>query len=268
MAKRSLRPPRPGGCVSLPEGAEEAMKEKARKSSEYTESLTTERLCDIWEKTRSDAEGRRALERLDEAGFPISHLTPNDATFKRPCWADYVAALPLLPNRPSTRRIHSKTKLRKYWPLVRELRRFAATANSPFAEVRIFGRKDDPDSSLSSRDDLLKAATTVEDFLSWDYCVHNLNPRHALIAELRWTIRQRTGKPHDRELNVLIDAAFRAAGYEKGCFFIDSTTLDRIEKRQMESRVKAHQRIRRLMSTSSPSPRRSTRIRRNSRKRV
>ena len=222
----------------------------------------------FWEKIRSDAEGRRALERLDEAGFPISRLKPIEGDFKHPSWADYVAALPLLPNETSTRRIHSKIKLRKYWPLVRELRRFAATAHSPFSEVTIFGRKDDPDSSLSSRDDLLKAATTVEDFLSWDYCVRNLNPRHALIAVLRWTIRQRTGKPHDRELNVLIDAAFRAAGYEKGSFFIDSAALDRIEKRQMESRVKAHQRIRRLMSTSFPSPRRSTRIRRNSRKRV
>jgi hypothetical protein len=65
------------------------------------ELLTTDRLGDIWEKIRSDAEGRRALKRLEEAGFRISHLTPSDATFKRPCWADYVAALPLLPNRPS-----------------------------------------------------------------------------------------------------------------------------------------------------------------------
>ena len=58
-----------------------------------------------------------------------------------------------------------------------------------------------------------------------------INPRNSVIATLRWTIRDRTGKPHDRELNVLTDAAFRAAGYKDG-YYLDSATLDRIEKRQ------------------------------------
>jgi hypothetical protein len=228
------------------------MKNKASKRSENTEPLTTDQLCGIWEKILSDSDGRRALKRLDEAGFRISHLSPSDATFERPCWADYIAAIPLLPNKPSTRRIHSKISLRKHRPLIQELRGVAANMNSPFAEVTIFGRKDDPDSALSTRDDLLNAATTIEDFLSWDYCVRNLNPRHALIAELRWAIRQRTGRPHDRELNDLIGAAFRVAG-SKETGEIDSTALDRIEKRAMECRTKAHKRIRSLMSRSSPS---------------
>ena len=47
MTKRSLRPPRAGGCVSLLEGSEEAMKKKASKSSDYMELLTTDRLGDI-----------------------------------------------------------------------------------------------------------------------------------------------------------------------------------------------------------------------------
>jgi len=231
------------------------MKKKASKRSEHAQPLTTERLCDIWEKVRSDGTGRRALKRLDEAGFRISHLSPSDATFERPCWADYVAAIPLLPNKPSTRRIHRKIKLQKYRPLVLELRQFAAKVASPFAVVTVLGAKDclDPDKGIS-RDDLLKAATAVEHFLSWDYCVRNLNPRHAVIAELRWTIRQRTGRPHDSELNDLMDSAFRAAGSKKDSY-IDSTTLERVEKRQRESRVKAHQRIRRLLSTSAPSSR-------------
>jgi hypothetical protein len=228
------------------------MKKKASKCSEHAQPITTERLCDIWEKVRSDGTGRRALKRLDEAGFRISHLSPSDATFERPSWADYVAAIPLLPNKPSTRRIHRKIKLQKYRPLVLELRQFAAKVASPFAVLTVLGAKDclDPDKGIS-RDDLLKAATVVEHFLSWDYCVRNLNPRHAVIAELRWTIRQRTGRPHDRELNDLMDSAFRAAGSKKDSY-IDSTTLERVEKRQRESRVKAHQRIRRLLSTSPP----------------
>jgi hypothetical protein len=152
------------------------MKKKASKRSEHTKAITTKQLCDIREKILSDSDGRRALERLGEAGFRISHLKPKDPSFKHPTWADYIAALPLLPSKPSTRRIHSKIRLRKHRSLIQELRCVAAKMYSPFAEVTIFGRKDDPDSALSTRDDLLDAATTIEDFLSWDYCVRNLNP--------------------------------------------------------------------------------------------
>jgi hypothetical protein len=268
MKQRSLRPPRAAGRPFIPEGAEGTKKKEAGRSSEHTEPLTTERLCGIWEKILSDTDGRRALKRLDEAGFPISHLKPTDATFMHPSWADYIAALPLLPNRPSTRIIHSKISLRKYRPLVEKLRQFAATVNLPFTELRIYGSEDYPNYALSSlRDELLKAATMLEHFLSWDYSVRNLNPRNAIIAELRWTIRQRTGRPHDRELNDLIGSAFRVIGSKEDCY-IDSTALDRIEKRQQESRTKAHKRIRSLVNPPSPSGRRSTRIRRNSRKRV
>jgi hypothetical protein len=244
------------------------MKKRVSKRSEHPEPLTTEQLRDIWGKIRSDTDARGALERLDEAGFRISHLKPVDATFKQPSWADYIAALPLLPNEPSTRRIHHKTSFRKYLPLVQELRQVAANVNIPFVDVTIFGGRDYPLPAIGTLgEDLLKAAEMLEHFLSWDYYVRYVNPRNAVIAELRWTIRARTGRPHDRELSVLIDAAFRAAGCKEGCF-IDSTTLDRIEKRQRESRVKANRRMRYLISVFPPSLRRSTRIRRNSRKRV
>lgn len=245
-----------------------AMKKRAIKSSGHAKPLTTEQLRDIWGKIRSDPGARRALERLDEAGFLISHLKPQDATFKHPNWADYIAALPLLPNEPRTRRIHRRSSFRKYWPLVRELHAFAAKLNKPFVEVGIFGVRDYPVSGGSSlREDLLKTASMLEHFLSWDYYVRYVNPRNALIAELRWTIRERTGSPHDLELADLIDTSFRAAGYKQGCY-IYPTALERIEERQKESRVNVNQRIRHIISASSPSPRSSTRIRRNSRKRV
>jgi hypothetical protein len=244
------------------------MKNRATKSSGNAKPLTTAQLCDIWEKICSDADARGALERLARWGFRISHLKPVDATFKQPSWADYIAALPLLPNNPSTRRIHHKISFRKYLPLVRELREIAAEVKMPFVEVTIFGTKDYALRAIRTLpEDLLKAAEMLEHFFSWDYYVRYVNPRNALIAELRWTIRSRTGRPHDRELNVLIDAAFRAAGFKEDCF-IDSTTLDRIEKREKESRVKANQRMRHLISVPSPSVSGSTRIRRNSRKRV
>jgi hypothetical protein len=226
---------------------------KAKKSSELRALLTTEQLCDIWEKIRADTDARRALARLGEAGFRISHLKPMDATFKYPSWADYIAALPLLSDKPSTRRIYLKTRLRKYWPLVRELRRFADKWNAPFVEVKIFACKDHSRPGIRTlRKDLLKAASMLEHFLSWDYYVRYSNRRNAVIAELRWTIRERTGRPHDRELNVLIDAAFRAAGYKNACH-IDSTTLDRIEKREKENREKVNRRVRSLIKAHSPS---------------
>jgi hypothetical protein len=245
------------------------MNETARRNGQRKEQLTTQELRKLWKAIRSDPDARGAFKRLAKAGFRISHLKPSDATFKHPNWADYIAALPLVPNSPSTRRIHRKIKFRKYQPLVEELRQFAAKLNAwPFVKVTIVGEKDCPNPATSSlQGDLSMAATILEDFLCWDYCVQSLNPRHALIAELRWTIRERTGKPHDRELNVLFDAAFRAAGYKEGCE-IDPTTLDRIEKRQKESRVKAHRRTSDLGNASSLGIRRSTRNRRKSRKRV
>ena len=252
MKNTSLRQQR---AADRPPKGERNQRKAETQEQRVTGPLTTERLCDIWEKILSDSDGRRALEQLDKAGFRMSHLKPRDATFKHPSWADYVSALPLLPDEPSTRRIHSNGSLHKYWPIVRELRRVAANMNAPFVEVTIFRSKDFPESDLTtSPDDLLKTAAILEDFFSWNYCVRNLNPRHALVAELRWTIREKTGRPHDRELNDLIASAFRAAGSKEYCY-IDSTTLERIEKRQRESRVKAHQRIRRLLSTSRPSSR-------------
>ena len=76
-------------------------KKHASKSSHYVKPFTTEQLCHIWEKILSDTDGRRALEQLDKAGFPISHFKPRDATFQHPSWADYLSALPLLPDEPS-----------------------------------------------------------------------------------------------------------------------------------------------------------------------
>jgi hypothetical protein len=79
--------------------------------------------------------------------------------------------------------------------------------------VGIFGSRDYPLAAFGTLgEDLSKAASVLEHFLSWDYLVQYLNPRNAVIAELRWTTRDRTGRSHDRNFNILIDAAFRAAG--------------------------------------------------------
>src|SRR5579871_3722223 len=97
-----------------------------------TMNLTFGQLNDVWQKILKDPEGRWALARLKKDGFRIGHLKPQDPTFKQPCWADYIAALPFLPNRSARRQIHRRSTLRKHLPLVVMLRHFARKADDPF----------------------------------------------------------------------------------------------------------------------------------------
>jgi hypothetical protein len=142
----------------------------------------------------------------------------------------------------------------------------------PFCEVSIVSATDCSSSEIASFGRrLFETAEFVEKFLSWDWSARDRNQRNLLIAELRWQIRARTGKPHDSELSALIDAAFRAAGADDG-LYLDATTLERIEQREKEGRVKAARRLRFGASLRSPSRNRrlksSTRFRGNPRKRV
>lgn len=204
-------------------------------------------LSKIWAKILRDPDARRAMKILKRDGFEISHLVPQDASMRHPNWADEIAAIPLLPNRSARRRIHHRSTLRKHWPLLRVLRRLAKKMNDPFSEVSIVSMIDSPVREIHNLGKHVEdTANIVEKVLSWDWYVRDRNPRNSIIAELRWQIRWRTGRPHDLELATLIDAAFRAAGVKDG-LLLDATTLDRIEKREKEVRVKA---TRRLLSRS------------------
>src|SRR5262249_25676824 len=192
----------------------------------------------VWDRVLRDPEAIRAFSRLEENGFRLSDSRPRDPTFRRPSWADYVAAIPFLPNRPSRRHIHRHGTLRKYLPLVKALRTFEQKVRDPFCEKRIVCKRDIEICDISELGErIANIANFVEDFLSWDWYARDRNPRNALIAELRWTIRSRTRKPHDEDLSALIDAAFRAAG-GKGPM-LDNTTLDQIENREAQGRIKA-----------------------------
>ena len=128
--------------------------------------------------------------------MPLSSI-PVGRTTSLPCpWFPTNLQLGAFTTRPS---------FRKYWLLVRELHKLAATVNLAFVEVGFVGKRDYPCTTIGTlREDLLKAASMLEHYLSWDYYVRYVNSRNALIAELRWTIRERTGRPHDSELGVLI----------------------------------------------------------------
>jgi hypothetical protein len=122
------------------------------------------------------------------------------------------------------------------------LRNFARRFDDPFCETRLISTGSTTILTNEGLPDLAnRAASFIEKFLSWDWYIRERNPRNALIAELRRTIRDRTGKPHDRELSTVIDAAFRAAGRRE--MQLDNTTLDRIEKREKEIRVKTFRRL-------------------------
>jgi len=199
---------------------------------------TLGQLNSVWNGVLKDQAAQAALHRLEQAGFKIGHLTPHDPTFHHPSWADYIAAIPYLPHRPAQRRFHRGKTLRKHRPLVNALSDLVRQLEDPFCGVRLICTRDtEVPLGEDLRDLAQRAADFIEKFISWDRCVIERNPRNSLIAELRWTIRHRTGKPHDRDLSTIIDAARRAAGRKE--LLLDNTTLDRIEKRETETRVKA-----------------------------
>jgi len=203
---------------------------------------TLGQLNSVWNGVLKDPEAQRALDRLEQAGFKIKHLSPHDPTFHNPSWADYIAAIPFLENLPVRRCFHRGKTMRKYWPLVKALRDFERQLDDPFSSVSRITTKDaDIQLGKDLRGLAAGAANFIEKFISWDWCVIKRNPRNSLIAELRWTIRERTGKPHDRELYTIIDAACRAA--DRDGLYLDNATLDRIEKRVTETRVKAAGRL-------------------------
>jgi hypothetical protein len=222
----------------------------------------------VWRGILDDQDAREALATLKQDGFPIDDLSPPDS--RQVGWADYIASIPFLPNRPSRRQLHPGRTLRKHLPLVNALRQFAAEANDPFCEIRVITKNEILlEGSRNFGKELGQAADLIEKFISSDWSTRNRNPRNAVIASLRWMIRHRTGAPHDSELAVLIDAALSAVG--KSCIFLDPHTLERIEKREREGRVKAACRLN-YLSGKSPSPlpskSLSTRFPRNRKKRV
>lgn len=204
-------------------------------------ALSRGELHKIWEKVRTDADGKRALLTLQKHGFKLAKL---EAGGESVTWADFVAAIPLLSTQQASRRVRRGGKSKFSRALIAEMRGLVVALGDPFTEVRISTNEDGPVPRRPELcNELLAAVKTLEKSLEWDWYVRRRNPRNAAIAQLRWEIRSVTRKPHDAELGILIDAAYRAAGFPDGCY-IDATALDRIEKREKEGRVKATRKLR------------------------
>src|SRR4051812_1621282 len=183
------------------------MRETRNQRDTATKPITDREVRDIWAKVRLDPDGKSALTRLAKNNFNISGLKVGG---RRLTLADYVALIPLVPNRIAARHIHSDARFKKYLPLLKHLRSFEKSLEDPFCEVRILSDYDTEVRQI--RAEVGRAATTLEHFLSWSWSARRRNPRNTLIACIRSAIRNKTGKPHDNELGALIDAAYRAAG--------------------------------------------------------
>jgi hypothetical protein len=93
--------------------------------------------------------------------------------------------------------------------------------------------------------DLVHFRKTV-DFLekasSWKWVITEHNPRQNAIASVRWEIKQRTKKPHDKELIDLLDATFRAGGFKEG-FYVTSGSLKKVETVERGTRKAARRKL-------------------------
>jgi hypothetical protein len=138
-------------------------------------SPTLDQLSGVWRRILDDPNAKRALAKLKRDGFAIAHLMPHDLRY--PCWADYIASIPFLPNRPSSRQIHRGKSLRKHLPLLTVLRQFAAKANDPFCEIRVVtGNETLIESSRDFGNELGQAADLIQKFISSNWYVRGRNP--------------------------------------------------------------------------------------------
>jgi hypothetical protein len=153
---------------------------------------------------------------------------------------------------------------------VKALRQFAAKTDDPFCEMRVVrGNTTVQGQGREFGAEFTMAADLIEKLISSSWSIRNRNPRNSIIAYLRGSIRHKTGTSHDSELATLIEAAFSAADQES--IFLDSRTLERIEKLEMEGRVKAACRLNYISGkspTSVPGISLSTRSPRNRKKHV
>ena len=68
------------------------------------------------------------------------------------------------------------------------------------------------------------------------------NPRQNAIASIRWEIKRRTKKVHDKELADLLDATYRAGGFKEGSY-ITPESLKKTQTTERETRKAARRKL-------------------------
>lgn len=194
----------------------------------------------IWNKIQNDRGAASALaalkrDRLNLAGIGVG---PNSLPA-------IIASVPFLPNRRARSRVLPRPQGLRL--TIRFLRELGNSLTLPFSRVEAYDARARvmyfPPSDELRPSSFLQATELLERVWSWRWVVTEQNPLVATIALLRWEIRRRTKKPHDRELIDLLDAAYRAAGFREG-FPIELESFKKVERQERESRMAASRKLR------------------------
>jgi hypothetical protein len=201
------------------------------------ERLQHEDLSRIWRAVRKDKDGARALAILKKHGFDLERIPVAFHT-----WPGIIASIPFLPSRRARSRLLERPYgLRLAITFLREL---ARSLESPYSRVEARDRKSiymkASDEMKSLR--FIETADFLEKVLSKKWVITEHNPRQNAIASLRWEIKWRTKKSHDTELADLLDATFRAGGFNEG-FHMTFESLKKTETIERETRKAARRKL-------------------------
>ena len=203
------------------------------------ERLQQEDLNRLWRAIRKDRYGARALATLKKHGFDLERIGVEFHT-----WPGIIASIPYLPDhRARSRLLPRPHGLRLAIRFLRELSRSLA---SPYSHVEAYDPRAQVIYMRASDEMNLLRFTKTADFLekvsSWKWVIAEHNPRQNTIASLRWEIKRRTKKSHDKELADLLDAAFRAGGFKEGSH-MTSESLKKTETTERETRKAARRKL-------------------------
>jgi hypothetical protein len=193
----------------------------------------------IWRAIQRDRYGARALVILKKHGFDLERIPVKSHT-----WPGIIASIPFLPNRRARSRFLSRPHGLRL--AIRFLRELSRSLTSPYSHVEahdpraavIYMQASDEVSPLR----FMKAADFLEKVSSWKWVIAEHNPRQNAIASLRWEIKWRTNKPHDKELADLLNGAFRAGGFKEGSH-MTSESLKKTETTERETRKAARRKL-------------------------
>lgn len=174
-------------------------------------TLSQEKLKEVWNAVKRDKQGAKALKIIRSAGLeldvPVEHQT----------WSGMLASIPFLAHRRGRSRHLPVPKGVR--PVIWFLREIARALAEQFTRVEAYDKREHRISIISAdRGETVRKCNEAADFLQsiskqrWVVTAHN--PYQNTIATIRAKVELRTGQTHDSVLINLIDAVFRAAGYE------------------------------------------------------
>lgn len=191
----------------------------------------------IWRAVRRDKYGAKALANFKKHGFDLERIPVAVGS-----WPEVIASIPFLPSRRARSRILSRPDGLRL--TIRFLRELARSVECPYSNVEawdgryVYTKASDEINPRRFRE----AADVLEKLFSKTWVITEHNPPQYAIADLRWEIKSRTKKSHDRELTDLLDAVFRAGGFKQG-FQMTFEALKKTEIMERETRKAARRKL-------------------------